>query len=102
MTSASANPASRSPNDHSWAASASIGISPAARPARSAAVHLISPSSRPMVVLPSLRAFGPPGLRLSRGSSTNSSGSRSMSISSIASDAICSLTAATARIGSPS
>ena len=101
-TSASANPAARSPYDHSSVASASIGSSPGASPARSASVHLTSASSRPLIVLPSVRAFGPPGRRLSRGSRTNGSGWRSMSMSSMARAAVSSSTAATARIGSPS
>ena len=101
-TSASANPASRSPYDHPSVASASIGISPGASPARSASVHLTSASSRPLIVLPSVRALGPPGRRLSRGSRTNGSGSRSMSMSSMARAAVSSSTAATARMGSPS
>ena len=100
-TSAAANPASRSPYDHSSVASASIGISPGPSPARSASVHLTSASSRPLVVLPSVRAFGPPR-RLSSGSRTNGIGSRSMSMSSMALAAVSSSTAATARIGSPS
>ena len=56
----------------------------------------------PVMVLPSRRAFGPPGRRLSSGSSTKGSGSRSRTIRSTASAAVVSSTAATARIGSPS
>ena len=51
--------------------------------------------------LPSSRPLAPPGRRLSTGSTTNGSGSRSISIRSIASAAVNSSTAATARIGSP-
>ena len=51
--------------------------------------------------LPSVLAFGPPGRRLTSGSTTNGSGSKSSRIFSIASAAVSSSTAATARIGSP-
>ena len=51
--------------------------------------------------LPSVLAFGPPGRRLTSGSTTNGSGSRSSRIFSMASAAVTSSTAATARIGSP-
>jgi hypothetical protein len=51
--------------------------------------------------LPCVRAFAPFGRRLSIGSTTKGSGSNSISIASIASAAIASLVAATARIGSP-
>ena len=54
------------------------------------------------MVLPSSRASGPPGRRLSSGSTANGSGSMSTRIASIASAAVVSSTAATARIGSPS
>src|ERR1019366_5836489 len=51
--------------------------------------------------LPSDLGFGPPGRRVASGSTTNGSGSKSILIFSIASAAVCSSTAATARIGSP-
>ena len=51
--------------------------------------------------LPLDRAFGPPGYRLSSGSSTCGSCSRSILIFSSASAAVVSSTAASARIGSP-
>ncbi len=50
---------------------------------------------------PSVRGFGPPGRRVSSGSMTKGSGSKSISIFSMASAAVSSSTAATARIGSP-
>ena len=51
--------------------------------------------------LPCVRAFAPPGRRLSIGSTENGSGSYSMTIFSMASAAVSSSMAATARIGSP-
>jgi hypothetical protein len=65
------------------------------------AVHFISPTSNPAQTLPSSRAFGPPGRRLSSGSMMNGSGSISMSIAATASAAVTSSTAAMAAIGSP-
>ena len=97
---ASAKPASRSPNAHS-SAGRPRGSSPSGT-AKSPASHLIScKSRRTFATLPFARAFGPPGYRLSSGSSVNGSGSRSTLIFSIASAAVVSSTAATARIGSP-
>ena len=86
--------------------------------AKSAAVHFSSPTwgggglggfspglaggaGGLIQTLPSVRGLGPPGRRLSSGSTTNGSCSNSMSILSIASAAVSSSTAATARIGSP-
>src|SRR5499427_3456110 len=51
--------------------------------------------------LPSVRPFAPDGRRLSTGSTTKGSASKSTSIFSIASAAVRSSTAASARIGSP-
>src|SRR5204863_782626 len=109
------NPASRSPNDHCSAASPA-GSAPSGAFAKSASVHfrvlivgragaVPAPGDGPGAggthTLPSSRALGPPGRRLSTGSTTNGSASRSIVTRSIASAAIASLTAATARIGSP-
>ena len=69
---------------------------------QSTLLHLIVDRSRPAIVLPSSRAFGPPGRRLSIGSSTKGSGSKSICTASTASAAVSSSTAAMARIGSPS
>ena len=69
---------------------------------QSTSSHLMVDRSRPAIVLPWLRAFGPPGRRLSIGSSTKGSGSNSMSTASTAAAAVSSSTAAMARIGSPS
>ena len=100
--SASARPASTSPTCHSSAAAPPAGNSPRSAAAQSASSHLTVVTSVPLIVLPSRRAFGPPGRKLSSGSSTNGSGSRSSRMRSTASAAVVSSTAATARIGSPS
>ena len=74
-------PASRSPNDHSSVA-LPIGMRPSAASAKSASVHFSRLNRRPRRLagagvagarhqtLPSVRAFGPPGRRLSIGSTT--------------------------------
>ena len=110
--SASSNPLATSPIAHSaWASPSGRRAPPAA--ANASAVHFCSlttflgglPGSDGVsrtITLPSRRALGPPGRRLSSGSSANGSGSRSTLIFSIASAAIHSLSAATARIACPS
>ena len=95
-----------------------MGRRPSFASAKSAAVHLSSPTwgggglggfspglAGPpgglTQILPSVRGFGPPGRRLSSGSTTNGRCSNSISMASMASAAVSSSTAATARIGSP-
>ena len=79
-----------------------IGSLPSSIAMKSSDFHLISLTpSRGTMALPSVRAFGPPGLRLSNGSRQKGSGSRFSLIASIAFCAVVSSTAATARIGSP-
>ena len=70
--------------------------------AQSTSFHLTVVNSRLTMVLPSSRASDPPGRRLSSGSTANGSGSMSSRMASIASAAVVSSTAASARIGSPS
>ena len=106
------NPASTSPYDHSSGV-LPIGRRPWSYSANSAAVHFnvsiaggdtgwpgCGGCGRPQM-LPSSRAFGPPGRRLTSGSTTNGSCSQSISTSSIAFDAVSSSIAATASTGSP-
>ncbi len=110
-TAASAKPFSRSPYDHSSLARPS-GSCPSGAVAKSSSVHFHDCSSGfdgvpaaaagRIQALPSVLGSGPPGRRLSTGSTTKGSGSNSTTIFSIASVAVSSSTAATARIGSPS
>src|SRR6266852_6083198 len=115
------NPASTSPYDQELAGSSGtwpIGIRPSLASAKSASVHFSSLTSigggaagrspgfgggagGRYHVLPPTLGFGPPGRSVSRGSIANGSGSKSILIFSIASAAVNSSTAATARIGSP-
>src|SRR5258706_1468588 len=102
MTSfAALKPASRSPKLHCSAGLPSGSLSsPAA--AKSPASHLtVCRLICAPATLPFERASGPLGNRLSSGSVTWGSCSKSILIASIASAAISSLSAATARIGSP-
>ena len=73
---------------------------------KSASVHLNSRISRVWPsrhwMLPSRRALGPPGRRLSSGSTTKGNGSKSTRMASMAFAAVVSSTAATASTGSPS
>ena len=98
-----AKPASTSPYDHSTSGSP-IGSWPSPARAKSPAVHSTcfscgGPIKRLSTALPSVRASGPPGNRLCSGSTVNGSSSKSILIRSIASCAIVSVSAATARIG---
>ncbi len=89
-----------------------MGSLPSAYSAKSFSSHLsITTSGEPgccpgaagwrIQTLPSVRAVGVPGRSESIGSTLNGSGSQSMSMSSMASTAVCSSTAATASTGSP-
>ena len=101
ITSASPNAASTSPMAHS-AVGSPMGSRSGPASSNTLSGHLsdVGPSSPG--TLPSVRAFGPPSRRLSSGSSTNGSGSRSTRIASTAAAAVVSSTAATARMGAPS
>ncbi len=100
-TSASAKPASMSPTLQSSGASP-IGSRSVPASSKTAVGHLSLDASPLPATFASTCASGPPSRRLSSGSSTNGSGSRSTRMASTAAAAVVSSTAATARIGSPS